>query len=212
MYNVIVAGLHGGFLAFGLIIPLGVQNIFVFNQGASHKNFVDVLSVIIIASLCDTILILLAVLGVSLLILEIASLKLAIFIIGFFFLLYMGYITWTSASSDFSQKRKIMSIKKQVIFAVSVSLLNPHAIIDTIIVIGSNSTNYDGYAKWAYTISCIIVSWCWFFALAIAGHYFNKLNKSNYLVKNINKIAALIIWGIATYIGIESFKMIMKII
>ena len=31
--------LHGFLLAFGLILPLGAQNVFVFNQGANHKSF-----------------------------------------------------------------------------------------------------------------------------------------------------------------------------
>mgnify|MGYP001218790420 FL=1 len=49
--------LHGIILAFGLILPLGVQNIFVFNQGATHKKFTNALPVIITAGICDTILI-----------------------------------------------------------------------------------------------------------------------------------------------------------
>ncbi|XVN42888.1 MAG: LysE/ArgO family amino acid transporter [Candidatus Rickettsia vulgarisii] len=200
MHEIITASLHGIFLAFGLIIPLGVQNVFVFNQGASHKDLKDTLPSIITAALCDTILICLAVLGVSLLILELAWLKLTIFIIGFFFLIYMGYVTWKSATNDFSQKGQTLSGKKQILFAASVSLLNPHAIIDTIVVIGSNAINYESTAKIAYTISCIIISWCWFFALAMAGHYLHKLDNSSYWIKNINKLAALIIWGIAAYI------------
>src|SRR5690625_4107051 len=35
---------HGIILAFGLIIPLGVQNIFIFNQGATHKSYVCISS------------------------------------------------------------------------------------------------------------------------------------------------------------------------
>lgn len=31
------AVLHGILLALGLILPLGAQNVFVFNQGANHK-------------------------------------------------------------------------------------------------------------------------------------------------------------------------------
>ncbi|EOB7095948.1 hypothetical protein NYT36_02995 [Staphylococcus aureus] len=30
--------LHGILLALGLILPLGAQNVFVFNQGANQKN------------------------------------------------------------------------------------------------------------------------------------------------------------------------------
>ena len=46
--------LHGFILALGLILPLGVQNVFVFNQGAVQSRFVKALPAIITASLCDT--------------------------------------------------------------------------------------------------------------------------------------------------------------
>jgi hypothetical protein len=67
--------LHGLILAFGLILPLGVQNLFVFNQGAAQPNFWRALPVVAAASLCDTVLILLAVQGVSLLLLKFALFK-----------------------------------------------------------------------------------------------------------------------------------------
>ena len=41
--------LHGIILAFGLIIPLGVQNVFVFNQGALQPKFSRALPVVITA-------------------------------------------------------------------------------------------------------------------------------------------------------------------
>jgi L-lysine exporter family protein LysE/ArgO len=52
--------------AFGLILPPGVQNVFVFNQGAMHKKFTRALPAVLTAGVCDTILIGLAVAGVSL--------------------------------------------------------------------------------------------------------------------------------------------------
>ena len=63
--------LHGIILAFGLIIPLGVQNVFVFNQGALQPTFMRALPVVITAGICDTILIVAAVSGVSLLVLDV---------------------------------------------------------------------------------------------------------------------------------------------
>ena len=60
--------IHGIILAFGLIIPLGVQNVFVFNQGASQPNIWRA-PVVLTASICDTLLILIAVQGVSLVLL-----------------------------------------------------------------------------------------------------------------------------------------------
>ncbi|MGG4507516.1 amino acid transporter, partial [Heyndrickxia sporothermodurans] len=71
--------LHGIMLAFGLILPLGVQNVFVFNQGATHKKFTNALPAVITAGVCDTILISLAVAGVSIIILSFEWLRTFIF-------------------------------------------------------------------------------------------------------------------------------------
>lgn len=54
-------------------------------------------------------------------------------------------------------------------FAMSVSLLNPHAILDTIGVIGTSSLGYTGADKLMFTVATMAVSWIWFFALAFAG-------------------------------------------
>lgn len=64
------AFIHGFILALGLILPLGVQNVFIFNQGALQSRYRNVLPAVITASLCDTLLISISVLGVSLLILN----------------------------------------------------------------------------------------------------------------------------------------------
>ncbi|MFV9847987.1 MAG: LysE/ArgO family amino acid transporter, partial [Rickettsia aeschlimannii] len=98
--DILSAFLHGIVLAPGLIVPLGVQNIFIFNQGAKQPKFSKALPSIIAASICDTMLICMAVLGISLLILEISWLKLSIFIVGFIFLIYMGYNTWNQPPID----------------------------------------------------------------------------------------------------------------
>lgn len=62
--------IHGFLLALGLILPLGAQNVFVFNQGANQKKIISALPVIITAGLCDTFLIVLAILGVSLILMS----------------------------------------------------------------------------------------------------------------------------------------------
>ena len=114
------AFLYGFIFALGLIIPLGAQNIFVFNQGASQKHFYQALPVVITAGLCDTLLIVLAVSGVSLIVLELAWLKTIIYVVGLLFLLYMAYATWTAVPSSADSDAKPLSTKKQFLFAVSV--------------------------------------------------------------------------------------------
>jgi L-lysine exporter family protein LysE/ArgO len=195
------AFMYGVILAFGLIVPLGVQNIFIFNQGATQKHFLHAIPSVLTAALCDTLLIILAVLGVSIIVLEMPSLKMGIFIVGFFFLVYMGWVTWRSKPGKLTDGKKPLSAKRQIIFAASVSLLNPHAIIDTIGVIGTNALNFSGSARWVFTITCIVVSFCWFFGLSLAGHFLHKMDRTGLWLTTVNKISALIIWAVALYIG-----------
>ncbi|MEH7097987.1 LysE/ArgO family amino acid transporter [Neobacillus vireti] len=192
---------HGFILALGLILPLGVQNVFVFNQGALQPRFVYALPVIITASLCDTLLILVSVLGVSFLILGSFWIKIILIGAGCIFLLYMGWTTWNSKpSNEREESRNKFSLKKQVLFAASVSLLNPHAIMDTVGVIGTSSLRYQGEDKVIFAFACILVSWLWFFGLSLMGRLTGKLDPSGNFLLLLNKISALVMWGAAVYL------------
>ncbi|MBK5487466.1 amino acid transporter [Bacillus sp. TH17] len=191
--------IHGIILAFGLIIPLGVQNVFVFNQGASQPNIWRAAPVVLTASICDTLLILIAVQGVSLVLLTFSWLTTTLYMTGFFFLMYMGLVIWRSDPSNDVKQEKSMPLKNQIIFAASVSLLNPHAILDTIGVIGTNSIQYIGSEKWAFTFATIIVSWIWFISLAFAGKFLKGFDSTGKTIIVLNKISGLLIWGVALY-------------
>jgi len=198
--------IHGIILSMGLILPLGVQNLFVFNQGAMQKTFFRVLPVVMTAGICDTLLILLAVNGVSVLVLEFALLKTVFIGAGVLFLLFMGWLIWheTVAASD--QEVKSLSTKQQIGFAVTVSLLNPHAIIDTVGVIGTSSVNYNGLDKILFTSACIMISWIWFFCLAITGRMIGRRNQSTKILCGINKFSAVFMWATAIYLVYSSFQ------
>ncbi|RED59244.1 LysE/ArgO family amino acid transporter [Cohnella lupini] len=199
MFDVIVSGF---ILALGLILPLGVQNIFVFNQGAAHSRFYRALPVILTASICDTLLILLAVFGVSAIALGISWLKISLLGAGILFLIYMGWVTWSSKSVKNDKPAEKLSSKNQVLFAASVSLLNPHAIMDTVGVLGTNSLRYSGMDKVAFAITCIVVSWLWFMGLAFFGRLVGKLDQSGRFLTVLNKVSALVMWGTALYLAL----------
>lgn len=196
------AAIHGFVLAFGLILPLGVQNVFVFTQGAVQPRFARALPVIITASLCDTLLISLAVLGVSVVVLGSRWLASALLAAGILFLLYMGAVTWRSRPAGaVREPGEALPPGKQVVFAMSVSLLNPHAILDTVGVIGTSSLKYTGMEKLAFALACILVSWIWFSGLALAGRLMGHLDRSGRLLVAFNKVSALIMWGTAAYLA-----------
>jgi len=190
---------HGMILAFGLILPLGVQNVFVFSQGATQPHLVRALPASITAAICDTLLILLAVFGLSIIVLQFAWLRLALMTVGILFLLYMGYTIWRSTPAT-ADNNEALPRKKQILFALSVSLLNPHAILDTIGVIGTSALKYSGTDQILFTAACVVISWLWFFGLTIAGASFKKLDGSGKLMSIFNKCSAIFIWATALYL------------
>ncbi|MDR7315734.1 LysE/ArgO family amino acid transporter [Brevibacillus nitrificans] len=197
--------LHGLVLSFGLILPLGAQNVFVFNQGAMQPSLWRALPVVVTAAVCDSLLILLAVFGVSLVVLSVAWLKMVLYVVGVCFLLYMGYLTWRTRPTVDSKEAERFSFKRQVMFAASVSLLNPHAILDTIGVIGTSSLSYSGADKWGFTLACIMVSCLWFFSLCLAGRMAGRLDPSGKLLGVLNKVSAIIMWAVALYMAWSIF-------
>ncbi|WVE39104.1 LysE family transporter [Priestia megaterium] len=201
MFTVVM---HALLLALGLILPLGVQNVFVFNQGANQRTFKQALPVVVTASGCDTILIVVAVLGVSAVAASFSFFQTLIFGIGLLFLAYMGFVTWKSEPSKTSVKEG-MTVKAQILFAASVSLLNPHALMDIMGVIGTNSILYSGKEKWVFTLVTISVSWIWFLSLAFAGKAVGKMDSNGKIMIWVNKASACMIWGVALYMAKSMF-------
>ncbi len=193
------AFLHGYLLSFGLILPLGPQNVFVFSQGATQPRLRRALPVVLTASLADTLLILSAVLGVSAVVLTISWAKLVLGIVGAGFLLTIGWATWRSEvhEDDATKLAHQWPVQRQIIFALSVSLLNPHAILDTIGVIGASSLAYTGPERSAFTAACLLNSWVWFFLLAVAGKLMGSIGGVR---RWLNRVSALIIWISAVYL------------
>lgn len=193
--------LHGLILAFGLILPLGVQNVFVFSQGATQLRLAQALPATITAAISDTLLILLSVFGLSMIVLQFEWLRVILMITGILFLLYMGSVIWKSETTK--KTNKALPIRQQIIFALSVSFLNPHAILDIVGVIGVSAIKYAGKEQFLFTITCITVSWIWFFGLMIAGAFVKKLDGTRNVLQLFNKFSAIFIWGTAIYIFLD---------
>jgi L-lysine exporter family protein LysE/ArgO len=196
---VAAAFIHGFVLAFGLILPLGPQNAFVFTQGATQPRLLRALPVPLVASLSDTLLILMAVLGVSAAVLTLSWVKTALVVIGVLFLTYIGWVSW-HGDADADERLNEASawpLRRQIPFTLSVSLLNPHAILDTIGVIGTSALLYEGSARVTFALACILNSWLWFFTLTVAGRLVGTFGTIRRL---LSRASAIIMWASAAYL------------
>lgn len=204
--------MHGVALAIGLILALGPQNVFVFQQGAIQPNITRALPTVLTAGLSDTLLILLGVFGVSAVVIEFAWLQTTLFGVGFILLVYIGWTLYTAPAVEVNPcTEEFLGIREQIGFTASVSLLNPHAILDTVGVIGTNALTYATPNRWVFTAGCLLVSWTWFSGLVLTGWAFGESTNADSLMQYLNVISAGIVWIVAVYMGwqfIESLAVV----
>ena len=196
----ITAIVHGIVLAFGLILPLGPQNTFVITQGASQPSLLRALPAVAAAGLCDTLLIGVAVFGVSVAVLGVPWLRLALVAGGVAFLAVVGALLWRDGggAGDGTGATGAFSARRQMAFAASVSLLNPHAILDTVGVIGPSALAYGGAERVAFAVACVAVSWFYFLGLALLGRMASGIRGVR---RWLNRGSAVIMWGTALYLA-----------
>ena len=196
------AAAHGIALSLGLIVALGPQNVFVFQQGAAQPRLRDAAPTVVAAGVSDTLLVVAGVLGLSLVVLRLPWVRTALLAAGVVMLAYVGYALVASPvlSADPDTESRL-DPRGQVGFAASVSLLNPHAVLDTVGVIGTSALAYAGGARWAFAAGALVVSWCWFAGLATAGRLVGASERAGALLRPLNAASAVVVWLVAAYMA-----------
>jgi L-lysine exporter family protein LysE/ArgO len=168
---IIMAAVQGFTLALSMIIPIGSQNSMLLSQGINKNHHLMTAGLFM---LYDALLISLGVLGGSLIL---SSNDLFFTLLtwgGIAFLLSYGAMSFKTAFSgiksgeDNSVVNK-KSIKVVILTSLIVTFLNPHAYIDTVMVIGSVGGQYTGNAKIYFLIGAISGSIVWFSTLALSA-------------------------------------------
>jgi L-lysine exporter family protein LysE/ArgO len=178
MFEVI---LQGALISGALIIAIGSQNAYVLKQGLLNNH---IFYVSFISTLGDLLLIALGVFGFGILSQEFELFTKIITVAGILFLLYYGtsaFISSYKANNNLSVSLTTRkdSFKKTLIMSLSMSLLNPHAYLDTVIIIGGLTSNYTYDNKVLFYIGASIGSSIWFFSLGYGAKFLIPLFKKN---------------------------------
>ena len=160
-----------------LIIAIGPQNLFVINQGLK-KSFV--FTVVLFCSLSDSILIIIGI-NLSSVIVGINPNTIIILkILGGIWLTFYGLnkIRYVSKIRNLQNINTIESdFKKILISLFLITYVNPHVYLDTIILIGSISTNFN--SQLFFGIGAVMASFIFFFALGYLSKFLSKYIYSN---------------------------------
>lgn len=162
--------LAGLVLGFGLITPIGAQNMFVVNQGVA-LGALRAFWAVLAAACCDTLLIVAGAAGVSGLITAVPAVRTVLLLAGAAFLGFLGVQALRAAGGRFDgpDAAQWHTARRVVARTVSVSLLNPHAILDTVGVIGSAVVAQPAGSRVVFAAGTISASWLWFSLLALGA-------------------------------------------
>jgi L-lysine exporter family protein LysE/ArgO len=159
------AYLSGFGLGFSLILAIGAQNAFVLKQGIKKEH---VFIICLLCALSDALLITAGVLGFGYLVEQFPSLQTVARYGGFAFLTAYGLKSfWTawSMSHELNPAAEVTtSLKKIVWLTLAFTWLNPHVYLDTVVLLGSVSTKFQG-ASLFFGLGAVSASFVFFFSL-----------------------------------------------
>lgn len=192
-----VTFLTGLGVGFSLILAIGAQNAFVLRQGLKREY---VFSVCLICALSDSILIYLGITGFSKIVGEFPLITIFAQYFGAVFLFIYGLKSFYSA---FIKKTRLdpSHIEKANIYRVlgtclAFTWLNPHVYLDTVVLVGSISTNFTDELH-TFAMGAILSSWIFFFFLGYGAKLILPLFQNSISWKILDFLIGLIMWVIA---------------
>lgn len=184
-----------------LIIAVGAQNAFLFEQ-AIKRQFAWLLATTFVIS--DIISITAGTLGFGYLITENPWIAVVAKWAGVAFLLWYAYGKWRASHEDdhliIAKQTLRPTFKKVLLVSLAVTWLNPHFYLDTLVLMGSLSLQWQ-QNKWWFVAGGAAASWLWFYGLVCLGKLLSKYFESPTFWRGFNRINALIMLFIAWQIS-----------
>ena len=193
MWHTYIQGLLVGL---SLIVAIGAQNAFVLKQGLRQEH---VFWICLSCAMSDSILIVLGVIGFATVlhhypeIIQLAKWG------GALFLVWYGYMHAKQAlrgqSAIALNSAGVQGLKQLIFISLSLTWLNPHVYLDTVILLGSISAQFEHVAYFA--TGAITASWLFFFALGYGARVLTPVFKSPKAWQILDGLIALVMWSIA---------------
>ena len=189
--------LQGFAIGLSLIVAIGAQNAFVLKQGLKKQA---VFWVCFVCALSDSILVVLGITGFA------TVIQLYPELVGFakwagaVFLLWYGLQharqAFKSNQSLHAGSQNEIKLSKIIIVCLALTWLNPHVYLDTVVLIGSISTQFE-QTKLYFALGVITASWFFFFSLGYGARVLIPVFANPQAWKVLDVVIALIMWSIA---------------
>lgn len=190
------AFLPGYFLSLSLILAIGAQNAFVLRQGLLRAH---VFWVCLTCGVSDALLITAGVAGFGSLAQVFPWLEAAMRYGGAAFLLWYGWrnarSAWRGGQALQAQGGAVQPLLPTLVTLLALTWLNPHVYLDTVVLIGSISAQYEN--RLAFGAGAALASLSFFFALGYGARLLAPLFVQPRSWQVLDAVIALTMWTIA---------------
>lgn len=158
--------IQGYFIGLGLILAIGAQNAFVLRQGLKDEH---VALVCFTCAFSDALLIAAGVSGFGVIIAAAPWVDPVVRLAGIAFLLVYGaksfYSAWKGGAGSLQASEQVAgSWRIALATCLAFTWLNPHVYLDTVVLLGSVSSGFDG-RRVAFASGAILASFTFFYSL-----------------------------------------------
>lgn len=193
----ISAAIAGFALGLSLILAIGAQNAFVLRQGLRGSH---VFAVSLTCALSDAILIAIGVGGFAAIETVLPGIAPVMRWAGAAFLVVYGALSFRralgAAEALEPAEGGTESLTKALATCLALTWLNPHVYLDTVVLLGSISTQYEG-AKLAFGAGAVTASFSFFFALGYGARALRPLFARPAAWRVLEVVVGLTMWAIA---------------
>ena len=191
------AFISGFTLGLGLIVAIGAQNAFVLRQGLKREH---VFWVCLVCALSDAVLIAAGVAGFGFIVQQLPWLIDGMRYGGAAFLIAYGIrsvlAAFRSTETLEAAASSAGSLRKAVLTCLAFTWLNPHVYLDTVVLLGSISTQF-GDAKPVFAAGAMTASFAFFFSLGYGAQLLRPLFASVVAWRILDGVTAMVMFAIA---------------
>lgn len=184
-----------------LIIAVGAQNAFVLKQGIKRSY---TLPIALLCSIIDALMITAGVAGLGHIIESFPTIKHVASFGGAAFLLWYGAnalkASFVAKGIEMEQADNADTFKKAVLTTLGISLLNPHLYLDTVVLLGSISTQFDDLHRPWFGAGAVLASFIWFFGLSFGARLLAPIFTRPAAWRYLDRFIWLTMWSIAAAI------------
>jgi L-lysine exporter family protein LysE/ArgO len=192
----------GFILSVGLIMAIGAQNAYVLRQGLRRQHVGLTVGV---SALCDGVLILVGVAGLGAMFAANPDWMSVARYGGAAFLVWYGLRSLRSALRGAAKRFDVhsgtgLSRGQALLAAAAFSLLNPHAYLDTVVLIGSIGSQQSESLRPIFAAGAISASLVWFLLLGYGARLLAPVFVRPTAWRVLDALVAAMLWSIALFL------------